>query len=284
MDKHLYIADLDGTLLRNDQTLSSYSYNKLKSLIHDQNIHFTIATARSYRYTKEVLSGIDIKLPVILKNGAVTADFSSGDHVSINFIEHEYWQELIEDIGEYLLSPFMSTFDGFSENYYYDQVSGDGMQWYIKEMQSGNDKRLKKLISLHTVSSEEQVLSVSVINRLEVIEKLREELQERYKNILHCHFYEELYHKGWYWAVFTNKLATKDQAIKLFCERFGYSINETTAFGDSHNDKSMLQLVKHKIAVANADKRLIEIATEVAGSNEEDGVIKYIEKRIQLRA
>jgi hydroxymethylpyrimidine pyrophosphatase-like HAD family hydrolase len=175
----------------------------------------------------------------------------------------------------------MSTFNGVSESYYYDQVTGDGMQWYIKEMQAGNDKRLMRLPTLHMVTPEELVLSVSVINKLDVIEKLREELQYRYRNILHCHFYEELYHKGWYWAVFTNKLATKDQAIKLFCEKFDYDINYVTAFGDSYNDKSMLEVVKHKIAVSNADKRLIEIATEVIGSNEEDGVIKYIESKHQ---
>jgi len=281
VNKHLYITDLDGTLLRNDQSISPYSHNKLKQLINEKQVHFTVATARSYRYTKEVLSGIDIKLPVILKNGAVTADFSTGNHINVNFIDHEYWQELIDDIGEYMLSPFMSTFNGVSESYYYDQVTGDGMQWYIKEMQAGNDKRLMRLPTLHMVTPEELVLSVSVINRIEVIEKLREELQYRYRNILHCHFYEELYHKGWYWAVFTNKLATKDQAIKLFCEKFDYDINYTTAFGDSYNDKSMLEVVKHKIAVSNADKRLIEIATEVIGSNEEDGVIKYIERKNQ---
>jgi Cof subfamily protein (haloacid dehalogenase superfamily) len=283
VDKHLYITDLDGTLLRNDQTMSAYSFNKLKQLIDEKQIHFTVATARSYRYVKEVLKGIDVQLPVILKNGAVTADFSSGKHITINHIEHEYWQELIDDIGEYMLSPFMSTFNGVSENYYYDNVSGDGMQWYIREMQAGNDKRLMKLPTLHMVMPEEQVLSISVINRLDIIEKLRDELQYRYRNILHCHFYEELYHRGWYWAVFTNKLATKDQAIKLFCDQFGYDINYTTAFGDSHNDKSMLQLVKNKIAVSNADKRLIEIATEVIGSNEDDGVMKYIERKLTTR-
>jgi Cof subfamily protein (haloacid dehalogenase superfamily) len=279
VNKHLYITDLDGTLLRNDQSISSYSHSKLKQLINEKQVHFTVATARSYRYTKEVLRGIDVKLPVILKNGAVTADFSTGNHINVNYIDHEYWQELIDDIGEYMLSPFMSTFNGVSESYYYDQITGDGMQWYIKEMQAGNDKRLMRLPTLHMVTPEELVLSVSVINKLDVIEKLREELQYRYRNILHCHFYEELYHKGWYWAVFTNKLATKDQAIKLFCEKFDYDINYTTAFGDSYNDKSMLEVVKHKIAVSNADKRLIDIATEVIGSNEEDSVIKYIESR-----
>jgi Cof subfamily protein (haloacid dehalogenase superfamily) len=283
VNKHLYIADLDGTLLKGNKNLSDFSRNGLQRLISEQKIHFTIATARSYPYIKQVLKGIDIQLPVILKNGAVIADYNTGKHLHLRHIEDEYWRELIDDIGEYMLTPFMSTFTGSEERYYYDNISGDGMHWYVKEMQSAGDNRLKKLISLHTVSPDEKVLSVSVINRLDVIEKLRDELQLRYRNILHCHFYEELYHRGWYWAVFTNKQATKDQAIKLFCEEYGYEINETTAFGDSHSDKSMLQLVKHKIAVSNADKRLIEVATEVIGSNEEDSVVKYLELRSKIQ-
>lgn len=282
MDKHLYIADLDGTLLRGDKTLSAYSRDRLKYLMSEKKIHFTIATARSYTYAKQVLDGLDIKVPMILKNGAVTTDFSSARNININFIEDEFWRELVDDMGEYMLSPFMSTLNGADECYYYDHIVGDGMQWYVNEMQAGKDKRLQRLPTLHMVEQHEKVLSVSVINRFDVIQKVREELQLRYKNILHCHFYEELYHRGWYWAVFTNKLATKDQALKSMFEQYGYDVNETTAFGDSHSDKSMLQLVKHKIAVANADKRLIEVATEVIGSNEEDSVVKYMEKRMGL--
>lgn len=280
MDKHLYIADLDGTLLRDNKTLSNYSRSGLKRLIDEKQMQFTIATARSYTYAKQVLDGLELKIPLVLKNGAVTTDFASGRNISVNYIEDEYWRELVDDIGEYMLSPFMSTLKDFEECYYYDHIVGDGMQWYVNEMQAGKDKRLKRLPTLHMVEQKEKVLSVSVINRYDVIQKVRDELLMRYGNILHCHFYEELYHRGWYWAVFTNKVATKDQALRALCEQYGYDINETTAFGDSHSDKSMLQLVKHKIAVANADKRLIEIATEVIGTNEEDSVVKYLEKRL----
>jgi len=279
VDKHLYIADLDGTLLKGDKSLSNYSRGGLQRLIAEKQMNFTIATARSYTYAKQVLNGLDLKIPLVLKNGAVTTDFASGRNVNINYIQDEYWRELVDDIGEYMLSPFMSTLADFEECYYYDHVVGDGMQWYVNEMQAGKDKRLMRLPTLHIVEPDEKVLSVSVINRYDVIQKVREELQLRYQNILHCHFYEELYHRGWYWAVFTNKLATKDQAIKALCDQYGYDINETTAFGDSHSDKSLLQVAKHKIAVANADKKLIEIATEVIGSNEEDSVVKYLEKR-----
>jgi len=67
VDKHLYITDLDGTLLKGDKTLSAYSRKQLQFLLKERNVRFTIATARSYTYAKQVLEGIDIRLPVILK-------------------------------------------------------------------------------------------------------------------------------------------------------------------------------------------------------------------------
>lgn len=137
VDKHLYIADLDGTLLKDNRTLSKYSHSTLKRLIDEKEMQFTIATARSYTYAKQVLGGLDLKIPLVLKNGAVTTDFESGRNISVNYIEDEYWRELVDDIGEYMLSPFMSSLRDYEEFYYYDHVVGDGMQWYVNEMQAG---------------------------------------------------------------------------------------------------------------------------------------------------
>lgn len=42
----LYVSDLDGTLLRSDETISEYTSNIINSLI-DRGMIFSYATARS---------------------------------------------------------------------------------------------------------------------------------------------------------------------------------------------------------------------------------------------
>ncbi|MGV2787623.1 HAD hydrolase family protein, partial [Clostridium perfringens] len=47
MKKRAYITDLDGTLLRSDQTLSSYTRDVIANVL-EQDVVVTYATARGY--------------------------------------------------------------------------------------------------------------------------------------------------------------------------------------------------------------------------------------------
>ena len=60
----LYISDLDGTLLRNDATLSTYSQKVLTQLLQE-GLAFTVASARSIVAIQSLLQGITLSLPVI---------------------------------------------------------------------------------------------------------------------------------------------------------------------------------------------------------------------------
>ena len=55
----VYISDLDGTLLRNDATLSDYSRRSLTKLIND-GIKFTVASARNIYSIKEILGDLPL--------------------------------------------------------------------------------------------------------------------------------------------------------------------------------------------------------------------------------
>ena len=45
--KTLYVSDLDGTLLRSDETLSTYTCDVINELV-EKGMLFSYATARSY--------------------------------------------------------------------------------------------------------------------------------------------------------------------------------------------------------------------------------------------
>jgi hypothetical protein len=68
-----YVSDLDGTLLRSNATLSSYSKKILQQLLHE-GLHFTVASARSVFSMWPILDGLRLSLPVIEFNGAFISD------------------------------------------------------------------------------------------------------------------------------------------------------------------------------------------------------------------
>ena len=52
-------------------------------------------------------------------------------------------------------------------------------------------------------------------------------------------------------------------------------------FGDGKNDIDMFQMADESYAVANAHEDLKKHATGIIGSNDEDGVAKWLEKHFE---
>ena len=74
--------------------------------------------------------------------------------------------------------------------------------------------------------------------------------------------------------------ATKGNALRWCSEHFGFRMDELVAFGDSLNDVSMLEAAGTGIAMGNAREDVKAMGFAVCGTNEEDGVARYIEENI----
>jgi Cof subfamily protein (haloacid dehalogenase superfamily) len=71
---------------------------------------------------------------------------------------------------------------------------------------------------------------------------------------------------------------TKAYALQALCEQLAVTPNAVVAFGDMPNDIPMLEWAGRGIAVANAHPDVIEVADEVTGSNDDDGVATALER------
>jgi hypothetical protein len=71
---------------------------------------------------------------------------------------------------------------------------------------------------------------------------------------------------------------TKATGLSLAARRLGLKSADTIAFGDMPNDIPMLTWSTHGVAMANAHPTLKAIATEVTSSNEEDGIAEILER------
>ncbi len=60
--KTLYVSDLDGTLLREDQRTSAYT-NRCINELTDAGLIFTYATARAWQTSHQVTEGLLIRRP-----------------------------------------------------------------------------------------------------------------------------------------------------------------------------------------------------------------------------
>ncbi|MER6783586.1 HAD family hydrolase [Streptomyces sp. NPDC000658] len=71
---------------------------------------------------------------------------------------------------------------------------------------------------------------------------------------------------------------SKATGLSLAARRLGLKAAETIAFGDMPNDIPMFAWAAHGVAMANAHQELRAIADEVTSSNENDGIADVLER------
>ena len=76
----------------------------------------------------------------------------------------------------------------------------------------------------------------------------------------------------------TDDKINKGVSLKTIAKKHGFNLDEILAIGDSENDIEFLSVCGIKVAVANADENLKEIANYVCENSYGDGVKEAIEK------
>ncbi|MGW5419935.1 HAD family hydrolase [Streptomyces sp. NPDC003943] len=74
---------------------------------------------------------------------------------------------------------------------------------------------------------------------------------------------------------------SKATGLSIAARRLGVKAAETIAFGDMPNDIPMFGWAARGVAMANAHVELKAVADEVTGSNEEDGIAVVLERLLQ---
>lgn len=81
--KTLYVSDLDGTLLRSNETTSDYTNQTINELV-EKGMTFSYATARSFHTSHKVTKGLNARIPLIIYNGTMVVDNKDGSFLLKN--------------------------------------------------------------------------------------------------------------------------------------------------------------------------------------------------------
>ena len=78
-------------------------------------------------------------------------------------------------------------------------------------------------------------------------------------------------HQNDVWEI-TQKNCSKGTAIDVLLKHFGMSLEDSFAFGDSHNDLPMLQYAGNSIAMGNSDPEILPFCTWQTTDIEDNGI------------
>lgn len=268
MMNELYVTDLDGTLLNRQDRVSPFSIRVINDLT-DKGLLFTYATARSLVSASRVTEGLSTKIPVIAYNGAFIFQPSTGEILSGEGFTDNERKKVREILNQFRISPLVYSFiNGTEKVSWIPKHENDGIRRYLSKRQG--DRRFR------AVQDSDALYQGDIFYYTCIGEK--DELQPVYElfsgdSHFRCTMQQELYRPE-YWCEIMPTMASKANAIRKLKEMWGCS--RIISFGDAVNDIPMFEISDECYAVENAVDELKAVATGIIGSNEEDGVAKWL--------
>ena len=120
--KKLLATDLDGTLLKDDKTISNYTINKVHEMINEGH-YFVVATGRPFFRITNILNQLDIvsdNVYCICNNGGLIISTDGSKVLYEENMPHEHVEELID-----LAINYTNTTDNLVTNWYPIRIIDD---------------------------------------------------------------------------------------------------------------------------------------------------------------
>lgn len=256
------VLDMDGTLLRSDQSISPRTEQALRRYAESGGI-IIIATGRPPRLVLPILPELAVADYFIYYNGAMITD-ANGEWEQSQRIPNMTAQRM----QQYLLDQHENGVC----------IWEDGDQWYANRMLNDVDKAcfLGPADSLiPTLLTEESIGMLQPSKMLIPHHYDIEDLSETFKAELHVYRLASAA-----CVEITPKEVSKARGIELVVERLGFTCDEIIVFGDDYNDIAMFQYCSQGVAMANAIPELIALAANTTASNDEDGVALVLEQLV----
>lgn len=280
MEYKLLATDMDGTLLKNDKKISSRNLKALESA-SKKGIEIVIATGRSYSTLKKYTDLFSFDCYLITNNGSIIRNKFHDVEKSV-CLEPDATLEIIKvlknqnvyfhssDAENIYIQSYKARFleaKRFLQHEYTNPVS----LYKSLLLKMIFDRNLKK-INFRKIS--DQNISINTFFILSEQERVLCKIKEQLSQIKGVAVTSSSSNNI---EALSDK-ASKGSALSYVGEKLQIKTNEMIAIGDQLNDLSMIQTSGLGVAMANADKKVLEKADWVTKSNEDHGVAYAIEQ------
>lgn len=266
----MIVTDLDGTLLNQNKEVTQRTRTALHEL-KNRGIILGLASGRSVEASLQFLSkwGIEHDLSFLIgMNGSTFYD------VRQKIKEDSYLLD-----GETILE-ITRHFEGMDVTFFAMQ----GNNRYVNRSTEQSRALAAKLLENEIVVDYPTFMKGKKFNKLILVtspEKMHE--IRKVASTFHSEQYVGIQTEPHLFEYFDSRI-NKGVGVKRVCEHFGVQLEHVVAFGDSLNDKEMLQEVGLGIAMANANEEIKQIADCVSAySNEEDALANFIDDFLETK-
>ncbi|MET7979971.1 HAD family hydrolase [Streptomyces mirabilis] len=257
----LVATDLDGTLLRSDETVSERTREALAAVTAAGAAHIVV-TGRAVPWTRHILDDLGYEGLAVCGQGAQVYD--AGEHRLLTSVTLDRQlaglalAKIEAEVGPLLLAASRDGLDGeVLVGPGYRRQDGSLPVVPIRDATDLWSAPLNKVYVQHPTLSDDELAAVAakVAGGLVGVTMAGAGIVELLPLGL-----------------------SKATGLSLAARRLGVKAADTIAFGDMPNDIPMFAWAAHGVAMANAHDELKAVADEVTSSNEEDGIAVVLER------
>jgi Cof subfamily protein (haloacid dehalogenase superfamily) len=259
--RRLLVFDLDGTLLGTDHRIPNRLRSQLLAM-REVGIETTLATGRPYAAVGQFIDELELRLPLILFNGAALVE-PDGGVVSLQRLPIGIAREALRLLRQTSAANHLYM-EPADTHLVADRLGPAAKR--VLEKDGMPTRQVDDLAGFLETSGAGPIKIFSIGPRDEL-----ERVQKRFRCVAPdatCVFSEhdmlEVLAPG----------VTKGRALQTLCDMKGIDIEDVTAFGDNLNDLEMLRVAGHAVAMPAAPDAMIEAADVVT-----DDLGSYLDAR-----
>lgn len=270
MPVRLIASDLDGTLLRNDLSVSPRSRRALGAA-RAAGLHVVPVTARQPVGVRRIAESAGFDGWALCSNGALGIHLTTGEILFESALGVAEQRALAQALAERVPGLLFASIRQAGEVF----VAQDGYAQIAAESDHKRDPATMGRYALDEVLGGPSLKLVLRHPHLPPAELLA---QVRGLKLPGFH----ATHSGAPFVEVSAAGVSKAWGLARLCEKLGIAQADTLAFGDAPNDAEMLAWAGRGVAMGNAHPEARAAADEVTLSNEEDGVAAVLERLLNL--
>ncbi|KAE9653676.1 pyridoxal phosphatase [Escherichia coli] len=267
MNYQVIALDLDGTLLTPEKTILPDSLLALQRA-QGAGAKVVIVTGRHFVAIHPFYQALALDTPAICCNGALMYDYHEKKVIASDPLQPDQATQLLELLESYNVHGLMYADDAM----FYQEPTGHIIRTknWAKSLPESQRPVFKQVSSLREAAHEVAGIWKFALTDTDTV-KLHKFSQIVERELgLACEW-------SWHDQVDIAQLGnSKGKRLAQWVESQGLSMNQVIAFGDNHNDLSMLKNAGLGVAMGNAVDEVKECADLVIGNNTETGIADVV--------
>lgn len=209
----LYISGIDSVLIPDDHSANAFNKVELNRMI-ESGVKFTLSTIRTPAEVKSLMKGVNLKLPIIVMDGAAMYDLNKREYLEAEFLQADICEQAERIIAYHGMHCFVNVmYDATLLIFYGELWNTAEKDLYEMHKHSPYRNYIRDIFRRHDAS--ERVLYLTVLDEITKIANLEKQLVHELGALARITVTDSEYDGYQYLKVFSSAASKKHMLVKL---------------------------------------------------------------------